>query len=77
MRMPDYIPKPSLHRSGQAVLRLNGKDHYLGRYGSAEAQAKYETLIGSWLNSGRCLPSQTAGPTINNVILGYIRHADA
>ncbi|HEV3142398.1 MAG TPA: hypothetical protein VGZ47_00775 [Gemmataceae bacterium] len=45
MRDPLYIPKPTRHTSGRAVIRLNGKDHYLGLFGSEEAMARYEDLI--------------------------------
>jgi hypothetical protein len=50
MRVPGY----GLHKaSGQAVVRLNGKDHYLGKHGSDESQARYEVLIATWLQNGR------------------------
>jgi hypothetical protein len=26
----NYIPQTTKHASGQAVVRLNGRDHYLG-----------------------------------------------
>ena len=33
------VPSYCLHkRSGRAVVRLNGKDHYLGEYGSPESK---------------------------------------
>src|SRR5262245_19013005 len=67
------IPKPSLHKAtGQAVFRLNLRDHYLGRYGSVEAKARYETLISQWLAHGRTLPSEAAaGLTVNELLLAY------
>jgi len=46
MRKPDYIPQPSRHRSGNAVLRLNGKDFYLGPYGSPEATLSPHQRLG-------------------------------
>jgi hypothetical protein len=72
-----HIPRPSRHKTGQAVVRLCGKEHYLGRYGSAEANAAYERLIAEWLANGRTLPgSAPSGPTVNEVILSYLRHAE-
>lgn len=55
--MPKPLRKPSvtLHKpSGQARVRIkdaNGKvkDHYLGNWGSAEAQDRYDDLIAEWL----------------------------
>src|SRR5262245_31716328 len=73
-----YIPRPSRHKAtGQAVVCLCGKDFYLGRYGSAEANAAYERLIGDWLRNGRTLPGAApSGPTVNEVILAFVRHAE-
>jgi integrase len=52
-RVPSYRHhKPS----GQAVVTLGGKDHYLGRHGSAESRAEYDRLIGEWLAQGRHCP---------------------
>ncbi len=48
------IPKYSLHKvSGQAVVRLNGTDHYFGMYDSPESRAKYDRLVAEWLAKGR------------------------
>ncbi len=50
------VPALREHKpSGLAVVRLNGKDHYLGRHGSPESQQKYHILIGKWLEGGRNL----------------------
>lgn len=44
------VPSYCLHKnSGRAVVRLNGKDHYLGKYGSPESQEEYQRLIRLWL----------------------------
>ena len=52
------IPKLTRHKaSGQGVVRLNGKDHYLGRFGDRETQKAYDRLIGEWLANHR-LPLQ-------------------
>lgn len=37
------------HRaSGRAVVRIDGRDHYLGPYGSPKSHAAYERLIAEW-----------------------------
>lgn len=42
MRVPSYrLHKPS----GQAVVTVKGKDHYLGLYNSLESRAKYESIV--------------------------------
>jgi hypothetical protein len=71
------IPKASHHKaSGQAVVRLNGKDYYLGGYGSAQAKANYERLISRWLANGRNLPDPESGLTVNDIILAYDHHTE-
>ena len=45
-KVPGYL----LHKkSGQARVRLNGVDHYLGPHGSDESHQKYNTLIAEYL----------------------------
>jgi hypothetical protein len=35
-----------LHQTtGQARVRIDGRDHLLGRFGTPDAQAQYDTLI--------------------------------
>jgi integrase len=53
-RVKNDIPTYRRHRaSGQAVVTLNGVDHYLGKFGSAESHAKYDQVINDWLARGR------------------------
>ncbi len=47
------IRKPAyqLHKaSGQARVRIDAKDHYLGAYGSQESHDEYDKLISVWLS---------------------------
>ncbi len=50
--MPKLIKKlPSyrLHKpTGQAVVTLSGRDHYLGKFGTPHSHNKYQRLIGEW-----------------------------
>jgi integrase len=66
----NYIPQPTRHASGQAVVRLNGRDHYLGRWGTAGAKLAYERLVAEWLAHGRNLPSAN-GLTVNELIAAF------
>ena len=44
------LPQMRLHSgSGHARVRLNGKEHWLGKFGSPEAQAAYDRLIAEYL----------------------------
>lgn len=45
-RKPGYL----LHKpTGQARVRIEGKDHYLGQYGSDESRDRYDELVAIWL----------------------------
>jgi hypothetical protein len=60
-------PKYRHHKpSGQAVVTINGKDHYLGRYGSASSKALYADWIAKWRR-------QQAGIGLDRDRLGSLR----
>lgn len=43
------VSRYRLHRpSGQARVRIGGKDHYLGLYGSPKSKDEYGKLIAGW-----------------------------
>lgn len=49
-----FVPKYRKHRaSGQAVVTINGADHYLGPHGTKASRLEYDRLISEWLASGR------------------------
>jgi integrase len=67
--------RPSLlfHKpSGQARVRIDGKDHYLGAFGSPEAQARYDLLIDEWL---RRKSLDRATITVDELALRFLEHA--
>src|SRR4051794_13506782 len=75
------IPTYRRHKpTGQAVVTLNGKDHYLGKHGTPASREKYGRLIAEWLERGGQTPSAPDpgrpphGLTVNELILGYLRH---
>lgn len=73
------IPRLRLHKSsGRAVVTLNGKDVYLGVYGSPEADAAYEREIGEWLarNKRPSTPSAAERPTVNELVAAYLDYCD-
>jgi len=41
--------------TGQAVVILNGQDHYLGKWNTKSSREEYNRLIGEWLANGRQL----------------------
>jgi len=64
-----------------AVVRIDGRDHYLGKYNSPESREKYHRLIAEWLGRSPALPSgfdpdgSVVRLTINEMILAYWRFA--
>lgn len=84
---PRRVPSLCHHKATNlAVVRLAGKDHYLGRYGTDEAQATYDRLISEWLAGHRLSPRNGTlgtinatvgtGPSVEEVILAFWRHAE-
>jgi integrase len=61
--------------SGQAVVRLDGNDIYLGKHGSAESRAKFNALIAEWLANGRRLPVDPTQTTIAEIAAAFRKHA--
>jgi hypothetical protein len=77
--MKNRTPSYCLHKgSGQAVVRIDGKDHYLGKYGTEESLREYDRLIAEWVAAGRRLPGAKAGDglTVNELILAYWQWAE-
>ena len=79
------LPKLRLHRpSGRGVVELNGKQIYLGRYGTDECQAAYDKLVGDWLANGKkplqlvvmtTVEKPSQGLTIIELAEQYLDHA--
>ena len=55
-------PKYRKHKgSGQAIVTIGGRDHYLGPWKSKASRIEYDRLIGEWLAAGR--PATGLAPT--------------
>ena len=62
-RKRSRIPSLRHHKpSEQAVVTLDSRDHYLGKWGSDDAQTRYDELISRWIANGRTLPSEDPRP---------------
>lgn len=52
MRKP-RVPSYRLHKaSGQAVVTLRGRDHYLGKHDTTQSRAAYNAIVAEWLAGG-------------------------
>lgn len=78
--MPLRTPSYRHHKpSGQAVVTLGGKDHYLGNYGSRESREAYDRLLAEWLaNHRRPTPREGerfARISVAELLDAYLEHA--
>lgn len=60
--------------SGRACVRIDGRDIYLGRFGTPEATAAYFRLVAEYTSSGNRLPVPQAEITIDEVIAKYLAY---
>jgi integrase len=74
-------PAYCLHKARKcAVVTIDGKNHYLGPYGSVESHEKYARLIAGWrASTNHGPPAYNTAPldqglSINALILGYFGH---
>lgn len=76
-------PKYRLHKgSGQALVQVDGRRVYLGKYGSGQSKERYRKIVAEWLAAGgqsarrpSAARNGTASPTINELILVFWQHA--
>ena len=59
-KLKNHIPKLCRHHKGQAFVKIDGSQVWLGRYGDALTQEKYDRLIAEWLANGRSIPMHIA-----------------
>lgn len=72
------LPKYRKHRaSGQAIVTISGKDHYLGPHGTKASKYEYDRLIAEWLAAGRPAVTQQAEDetTVAELLAAYLRFA--
>lgn len=80
-RKPNVFPSYLLHKqSGQARVRIDGKDFLLGGFGSEESRIRYGELIAKHAGGVPIDPFTKpkrgrAGLTINELVLAFMRHA--
>lgn len=77
-KLPSYL----LHKpTGQARCRINGKDHYLGAYGTDESRVRYGKLLADMAGGIPVDPiaakpdADDLGPSVSELILVFKEHA--
>jgi integrase len=71
---PRRVPKYGKHKAtGQALVILNGKTHYLGKHGTPESKELYDRKIADWLANGRVATETAPGErfTVNDLLLAF------
>jgi hypothetical protein len=77
-KLSSSVPKYRKHRaSGQAVVTIAGKDHYLGPHGTKASKLEYDRLIAEWLAEGRpSAPTPTVREiSVNELVLEFWKFA--
>lgn len=83
-RRPATVPSYRLHKaSGQAVVTIHTRTHYLGPFGSEESRRKYGELPAGAAPGERIDPLARSadpgdvGPSVAELCLAYLSHAEA
>ena len=81
----DHVPKYRHYKpKNLGVVRIDGRDHYLGKFGSPESYEKYHRLLaeryargpGRLLSSSQEARPQSEVLTITELCVGYYRHCE-
>ena len=82
------VPSYGLHKpTGQARCYINGKTHYLGKYGSEESRIRFGELVGKLIGGqtidpiartkvGSTTCGHDPGPSVGELCLVFLRHAE-
>src|SRR3954447_13517401 len=82
---PRKLPKYRHYKPKDlAVVRIDGRDIYLGKYDSPESHEKYRRVVAEWLATGTApapspgpaTQSDAEGPTIDEVLVPFWKHAE-
>lgn len=82
-RPKSVIPAYTLHKpTGQARVRIDGRDFYLGSFGSDESRRRFGELVSKHANGLAVDPIAPAGdddpgPSVAVLVLTFLRHAEA
>lgn len=77
MSVVQRTPSYRKHRaSGQAIVAIGGRMHYLGPWGSQPGKSEYDRLIAEWLACRRQAPANaTTDVSVAELALRYWKHA--
>ena len=71
------LPKYCRHKSsGQAFVRIGGKMHYLGKFGSQASRQEYDRLIAEFVSNGRQPTQHPDEILVENLIVQFVDHTE-
>ncbi len=74
-RLVQKLPAYRRHASGQAIVVINYKTHYLGSHGSKSSRMLYDRLIAERLVSDRRTPTEsTESVNLSQIISAYWKY---
>ncbi len=77
MPNPRRVPSYRFHKaSGQAIVLLDGRTHYLGPWESPGSRFEYDRIVAEWLAAGLG-PAPGADLSLNELVLAYWRFAES
>lgn len=62
------VPQLRYHLSGQAFVRIDDRNYYLGKHGSPESFARYAVLIAEYRRNGLSLPTSFDLKSLNPLV---------
>ena len=69
-------PKYRRHKAkGLALVTINGRDIYLGKYGSESSKQEYRRLVAEYLQHGAVSTTSQSEVTVAEVMAAYLRYA--
>lgn len=85
-KLSTEVPKYRKHASGQAFVRINGHDVYLGVHGTERSKTRYDEEIKAYLaaRAGQPIKAQASGLTVGELVVEfwtergseYIKHGE-
>ncbi|HVT29036.1 MAG TPA: site-specific integrase, partial [Lacipirellulaceae bacterium] len=75
---PERAPRYRLHKpSGQAIVTIDGRDFYLGKYKTAASREAYRRKIGEWAQNGGKLPTAKHTSSVAELVVAYVEFANS
>jgi hypothetical protein len=73
LRIPSYRRNKT---TGRAVVTIDGRDIWLGKFDSPESRQKYKRPIAEWLSNDRHLPCEAPDLTVLELMAQFWKHVE-